>query len=452
VYLAGNYQIIVGFLFVHGWTYAAVPWMARSGDFTSITRRQGGALLAMLLARQPILDKKNQLYGYELLYRNEGEDTYHCQSGDMATSSVMAAGFLSMRATEISDRKKIFINFTESMLLHKVATLFPREQLVVEVLENVEASPAVIAACQSLKAEGYTIALDDFVLRPGMEKLIETAEIIKVDFRITQTKEERRNILRQLKNHNITFLAEKIESPEDFQMAVELGYTLFQGYYFARPIISSPQGIPPAKANHLKLIKLMETEDPKFEEITRIVEKDVAFSYEILRIANSTHYYRGSRIVSVRQAAIRIGLEELRKWAFITVLRKIEGKNRDTDIIVTFSVQRAKALEFLCQKVGLPMRKMEFFTLGILSMIDVLLGCPIELVLPELPISEEAKQVLAGKADSGQMSACYQLILAYEKGEWAQVFDNAAKYAVPTEAVAASYLEAIGWTNGAELN
>lgn len=401
--------------------------------------------MALMFARQPIFDNRNNIYGYELLYREAGADVYKCTNGDVATSSVMAAGFLSMGVNQITGEKKAFINFTKNMLLNGVATLFPKDQIVVEVLEDIELSEDIVAASRNLKKDGYIIALDDFVFRPGYEALIDIADIIKVDFMLTKTEYDRKSVIRQFKNGRIKFLAEKVENRNDFEMAAKAGYSLFQGYYFSKPVIESAKGIPPSKVNHISLINMLENNNPEFKDIASIIEKDVAFSYEILRIANTTHYYRGSKITSVRQAALRMGLEELRKWALITVLRKLGGDGEDT--IVNLCAQRAKALELLCSKVGLSERKMEFYTLGILSMIDVLTGCPMERILSELAISDEVKQLLLGNWDDGKMSFCYKLVLAYEKGEWVQIFDYAEKYSMNVEDIAEAYFEAVVWVN-----
>lgn len=406
--------------------------------------------MALLFARQPIFDNKNKIYGYELLYRESDRNAYDGNNGDAATSSVMAAEFLSTSVSKIAGKRRAFINFTESMLLHQVATLFPKEQIVVEVLEDIEPTEEIVEACRNLKTAGYTLALDDFVFRPGYEELIKLADIIKVDFMLTKTEYDRKNIVRQFGNGKIKFLAEKVESYEEVSMAARAGYSLFQGYYFSKPVITSFKGIPPAKMNHINLIKLLEDENFKFADISEIIEKDVAFSYEILRIANSSYYYRGHRVVSVRQAAIRMGLDELKKWAFITVLRKVGEESQDE--IVNLCVQRAKTLELLCRKLGMNERRTEFFTLGMFSMIDVLAGCPMELLLPELPISEEAKRILAGDFDEDRMSVCYKLTLLYEKGEWTQIFEYADRYAINIEDVSEAYFEAAVWGKSLELN
>lgn len=404
--------------------------------------------MAVMFARQPIFNKKNEIYGYELLYREGADNAYNGKNGDSATSSVMAAGFLSAGFNELAGKKKAFINFTKNMLINGVATLFPKESIVVEVLEDVDPTADIVSACKNLKKHGYIIALDDFIFRPGYEVLIDLADIIKVDFMLTKTEAERRGIIEQFRNGKIKFLAEKVETRNDYEMAVKAGYSLFQGYYFARPIIDSTKGIPSSKKNHIDLIRTLENNDPEFNDLTRIIEKDVAFSYEILRIVNTTHYYRGKKIVSVRQAALRMGLEELRKWALITVLRNMGGENMDA--VVNLCTQRAKALELLSDKIGMGSRKMEFYTLGLLSMLDVMTGCSMEVVLSELSIADEIKDLLLDRPVPGKMGACYKLILLYEKGDWEELENISQEYSISIENVANANYDAMVWVSKIE--
>lgn len=194
----------------------------------------------------------------------------------------------------------------------------------------------------------------------------------------------------------------------------------------------------------------VESDEPEFGDIVEVIERDVSFSYEILRIANTAYYYRGSKVTSVRQAAIKLGINELKKWAYITVLRKMGGENYDP--IINISVQRAKSLELLSQKTGLGERNMELFTIGILSMIDILSGVSMEMLLEELPLTNEAKQILLGDFDEDKMSVCFKLILAYEKGEWEQVFALTDRHGISVEDVAESYHEAVIWMDQADMN
>ncbi len=402
--------------------------------------------MSLLFARQPIFDKKNSIFGYELLYRDDvNNNSFNGTDGDMATSNVMAAGFLSMGVSSLASKKKAFINFTYNMLLQKVATLFPTDQIVVEILETIEPTKEIVDACKSLKSHGYTMALDDFIFKPGYDALVEHADMIKVDFIATKSESERRYIVKHFGNGRIKFVAEKIETMEEYYEAVRLGYTYFQGYYFSMPMISQSKEIPPSKANHLRLMQILQENEPKFEDIVDVIEKDVAFSYEILRIANTTNYYRGNSVKSIRQASLRMGLDELRKWAYITVLRKIGDNNKDE--IVVFCAQRAKAMELICDKVGLENRKTEIFTMGMLSMIDTLTGCMMDLILSYLDISSDIKDVLSGKLGDDKVSLCYKLIIAYEKGEWNTANNICEKLGINVTDVADAYFKAIIWVN-----
>lgn len=401
--------------------------------------------MALLFARQPIFNKLNTLYGYELLYREEGEKSFGSVDGDLATSNVMAAGFLTMGIAEIASHHKAFINFTENMILQGVATLFPKDQIVIELLETIDPTPEVVRACENLKKEGYTLALDDFVFRDGYDALINLADIIKIDFMITVSENERRDVIRRYGRKDLAFLAEKIESQADFQMAMKFGYELFQGFYFAKPVIVSKQGISPANVNHMQLMRVLNDDNIEINAITNIIERDVSFSYEILKIVNSTHYYRGNKIKDIHSAVMLMGLKEIKKWAFITAVRKVGGHHHDE--ILVFSVQRAKAMELLAERLKINERKTEYFTLGLLSLIDVMMGYPMDEVLAELSLSDEITAILNGGVDSSVISVVYQVVLSYEKGEWARVNELCQIIQLTIVDIGLVYFDAVTWTN-----
>ena len=403
--------------------------------------------MSLLFARQPIFDNKGRRHGYELLYREPGELVFGDHDGDMATSSVMAAGFLSMGVSELSSQSKAYINFTANMLLRGVATLFPKNSIVVEILETIEPTEEIIRACRDLRNRGYTLALDDFVLREDYLPLIELANIIKIDFMHLKTEAERKAVVQLNKHFNIKFLAEKVETRDDYEMAVRLGYSLFQGYFFSKPVIVNSNNIPPSKINQIRLMQLLENNDPDIGDIADVIEKDVAFTYEILKLTKTVRYYRGNKITSIRQAAMLMGLNELKKWAYITIIRKIGDHNQEENI--SLSVQRARALEQLAELTGNKDHKMSFFTLGLLSMIDVLIGCEMKLLAPELPISNEMREILLGNNPDTVMNSCYKLTIAYEKAQWILAEILGEKLGITMDQMASFYLDSVVWSNQA---
>jgi len=213
--------------------------------------------LDTFVARQPIFDINENVVAYELLFRNNNEDNkFNNIDGDIATSKVIINSFLLIGIKNLTNGKKAFINFTENLILNDIASLLPKEYVTIEILENVTPSKDIIYSCKNLKQEGYTIALDDFVLLDNLNELIKLADIIKIDFTITKGNERKEVIDKILKiNNKIKFLAEKIETREEFILAASMGYSLFQGYFFSKPTIFNGKDIPIHSSTKYKILK-----------------------------------------------------------------------------------------------------------------------------------------------------------------------------------------------------
>ena len=212
----------------------------------------------LYVARQPIFDCSNEVFGYEILYRSGFKNIYDGNDPDYATINTIMTSIFNIGIDNLTVRKKAFINFTHNSLDKEIATILPNKYIVVEVLETVEPKENIIKALKRLKDDGYTIALDDFVFTKGYEPFIELADIIKIDF-LLSTDEYKKEIFNYCKNYEITFLAEKIENESDYLLAKELGYKLFQGFYFGKPEILSK--------------KIIELNKNKFHEIFKMVFK-----------------------------------------------------------------------------------------------------------------------------------------------------------------------------------
>lgn len=397
----------------------------------------------IFIARQPIFDKDRNVYGYELLHREEGEKVYSAEDGDRASSNVISGGFLSLELNKLTGDKKAFVNFTDNLLFQEIPTILPPDYLVVEVLETVTICDELINACKRIKAAGYTIALDDFVFKPGYEPLVELADIIKVDF-LESSDEEKSSIVRRFDKYNIKFLAEKIETHEEYEKAVGMGYTYFQGYFFSKPVTISTNTIPMNKLNQIRLIQAINEQDTDFVKLSSIIEMDASFSYEVLRLVNSAFFSRGMRIKSIKQALIRLGTEELRKWCYLTALRKLGGSQHSE--VVNYCMIRARFLELISNRLGLKKKSAEFMTVGILSMLDVLSGCSLEKILQEIPLVDEVKNILLGKEKKGAMAKSFKLVLECEKGHWKEVAQLSKEMHMKAEEVIAFYYEAVQMT------
>lgn len=396
--------------------------------------------MEIFIARQPIFDKQLNVVAYELLYRS-GRVNAALSDGDSATSSVIINSLVMMGLDSLTDGKRAFINFTRNLLTDETATLFSPETLVVEILETVESDPELLVALNALKAAGYTIALDDYVESYGDEAIVGLADIIKVDFLLGDIQAAAR-IASRFMGSRVRLLAEKVETREQFDLAVQLGYTYFQGYFFSKPSVMASRDIQSIRFSHVQIMEELGGAEPDFDKIARTIEGDLSLTYKLLKLVNSGAYYSNSRITSIQQALVRMGMKEIRKWTALIMLRDA-GANKPEEL-VRASLIRARALESLAGKVRLSPRKTEFFLMGLFSMIDVIMERPLQGILDELPLDEEIKRALLG--ESNVLKHGLELLVAYERGEWDTLERLESQWRGMTgEALSDAYYEAIAW-------
>lgn len=396
----------------------------------------------LFVARQPIYNKDLKVYAYELLYRKTLENRFIDTNADEATSHVMVNSFHILGIEKLTGGCRAFVNFTGNLLKEGIATLFPADMLVVEILETVEPSPEIVAACKQLKSKQYLLALDDFVNHPDYQPLVDIADIIKVDF-IASTLLEKQQIVKKLGNGHIRFLAEKIETKEDFEQAVAWGYTLFQGYYFSKPTIQLMGDISPVKLNYMRLIQQIHQSDFEFSQIAKIVAQDVSLTYKLLKLVNSSAFGLMVKIESVKHALVVLGEMELKKWISLLAMRGI-GEDK-SDEMIRVSLIRAKFSEMIGKASPLKMKSDDLFLIGLFSCIDYLLSRPLDEILSGLSLPDGVKIALLQR--EGLYGFVYQMILSYESGQ----FDEACRFpqiiGVTVEQMTRFYINAVSWTD-----
>ncbi|MEH7076557.1 EAL and HDOD domain-containing protein [Neobacillus drentensis] len=349
---------------------------------------------------------------------------------------------------EISNGKICFINFTDNLLKLRLPTYLNPNEIVVEILETVELTPEIVDICKELKCKGYQIALDDFVLKKDNSyyfQLLELANIVKVDFR--STKPHMRGILERLsQKYDYSLLAEKIETLEEFESAIKYGYKYFQGYYFSKPEILTTHEVPEYFQNYFVIINHLSQNEPDLDLITQLIEQDVSLSYKLLKLSNSPAYGSISKINSIRQAIIRIGLKELKKWLYILFVRgTITEKNEWSRELFNDSLIRAK----VCELISLHKRKRKesssYFLTGLFSLMDALLGMEMDEILHLMPLQEDICEALLGK--SNQMKDTLDLITSIGRGAWEEVSLWCKKLQIPDHVALDCYSQAFKWAN-----
>ena len=404
-----------------------------SGPLSTVQRAE------IYLARQPIFDAYRQVHGYELLYRASAENRFTATEGDRATSAVIARTFLSLGLDNVTGGKLAFINFPRQLILDDVAAALPHDRVAIEILEDVEPDAELLAAVQRLKGNGYTVALDDFVLlRPEYEPLLALADVVKVDWRASDAK-SREAIARRFAKHGPNLLAEKVETDAEFQRAVELGYRYFQGFFFARPQMVSAREVPAFKLNYLRLLKVIQAPRLDFDAIERIVKTESTLLHWVLKRVNSAAFGFRARINSIRQALVALGENELRRWVSVFCIAGM-GEDRPQELLVQSFVRAYLCEELACRSL-LARHKTDAFLVGMLSLLDAVLGRPLTELVDELPLSSEARGALLDS--TGPLAPLLACTVAYERADWAQVAQQAQQFRLEVGEVSAGYFEAL---------
>ena len=370
--------------------------------------------MEIFVARQPIFNTHKKIFGYELLFRNGLENKFPDIDGDTATSNVLSNTFFSFELKELLGNKPGLINFTQKLLLQKAPLLFPQKHVIIEVLETVEPTDAVLAALSEIKKKGFTIALDDFVYHKKFRPMMELCRIIKFDL-ITTPLDTLVDIVQDIRsNLNITLLAEKVETYEEFQKAKEMGFMLFQGYFFSRPEILSRKGISSVQISKIRLINEVAQPELNLNRIEKLIKNDVSVSYKLLKFINSAYFKRPNPINTLKDAITFLGTNELRKFINIVVTSDLCEKKPNE--LIRQSIIRAG----MCEQIGTVINKTylpeELFTLGLFSLLDAMLDHKMDEILRQIGLSEKMKAALAGN-DEG-FNQILNMVKLFERGDW----------------------------------
>lgn len=363
------------------------------------------------LGRQPILNRDKKTVAYELLYRSGPENAFPAIDSTAATTKLLHHLFTTLGLKEISHNKKVFINFNKELLTSELPEL-GYKNVVIEVLEDVVVDPVLIEACKNLNRKGFTLALDDFVMSEEISPLLSLASIIKFDWMATP-REQITDICSRLKRYNHVLLAEKIETEDDFNQALDMGFQLFQGYFFSKPKIIQGKALSSAGLSRMQMLQVINNPESEFDEISDIISKDVALVYKLMKIINSAVYNMSKPVSSVQNAVVLLGLAEIRKWFSVLLLSEMSEDSPKELMNLAFS--RAMFAEKLAMNNGREDLKNEAFLTGLFSLLDAMLKRPISELVANLPVSESILEALLKQ--QGDIYPYLALSKAYEKHE-----------------------------------
>jgi EAL and modified HD-GYP domain-containing signal transduction protein len=386
------------------------------------------AIKDIFVGRQAIFDRRMGIYAYELLYRSS-EDNH-------ATSRVAINAFMEMGLEQVVGGQLAFINLTRGFLTGEHPVPFPKDRVVLEVLENIPIDDALVAGVRALKESGYLIALDDCLYGECIARLLDYADIVKIDIHALGMDAVREHV-KCFREYPVKLVAEKIETQDEYDLCRELEFDYFQGYFLCRPRVLSGQSMPDNKLAMLRL--LAKLQDPALEtgELEQLIVQDLSLSYKLMRYVNSAFFSLVRKVESVRQALVYLGNRIIRTW--VTLLVMSNAADKPHALLVT-ALARARMCELLASTRGEP-KPDTYFTVGMFSVVDALLDAPMERVLKSLPFTQEVCDALSMySGNAGKALAC---VIAYERGEWETV-----KFAdLSPDDITRIYLESIAWAD-----
>ncbi len=404
--------------------------------------RNGVPSMDVYVARQPIFHNSKKLFAYELLFRDGLSNAFPDIDGTEATSRVLANSFFSMGIDQVAGAGRAFINFTRDLLVQRVPMMFPKDQVVVEILEDIEPDPEVVEACREMAESGYVLALDDFLFRPEMAELIDVARIIKFDLMATPL-DTLEPVLKAIGGRDIELLAEKVETHEAFQQAKDMGFTYYQGYFFSRPEILQGRDISGAGMNMLEIMAEANRSDVAFRKLEDIIQRDVSISYKLLRYINSAYFRRVSEVTSIRQAIVMMGEKGIRRFLSLIAMASLAA--RKPEELMRESMVRARFCESLAGPGPEGPDPAQLFTLGLFSLIDAIMDDTMESLMEKLPLSEPIKEALVG--GTGPLGGYLLLLEGYEKGAWDEVSEQVARLGLAQERLPDCYLDSVRWAD-----
>jgi EAL and modified HD-GYP domain-containing signal transduction protein len=400
----------------------------------------------IFLGRQPILDRQKRIIGYELLFRSA--DTLHADIDDIsfAETSVISNVLSIFGMNTVLGKHKGFINVTVDLLMNDVLEILPVDKVVIELLETITATEPVLKRCRELKDRGFLLALDDNLYHPDYEPLYKIVDIVKIDILQTSPRQVR-EMVALLGKRKLVLLAEKVETIQQYQDCLALGFHLFQGYFFARPAVLNTKRVDVAGTTLLKLLQLV-CADAEIKEIEETFKHNPTLTFNLLRLVNSVVIGMKEKIRTLRHAIMVLGMQQLKRWVQLALFASERVGGVGNPLLQTAAI-RGRLMEILSrgQPDEFPERDYSdsAFMTGVLSLIDVLLETPMKEILNQLNLNEEVRRALIAR--EGRLGMLLLLTERLENLDFSNLQKLLGESHCSLERLLEAQVEAIDWAN-----
>lgn len=400
----------------------------------------------LFLGRQPILDREQRLHAYELLFRDGACNAANVTDGLTASATVVANAFSELSLGDALGTSRAFINVDLEFLFNDVIELLPPHSVVLEILETVPPTEGVIARCRTLKNAGFMLALDDFI-QFGTEyaELVSIVDIIKVDIQPLNPL-ELAQLVAKLRPCGKQLLAEKVDSRERMEECLQLGFSLFQGYYFAKPTILAGKKMEHSLLLLTKLFGLL-LADAETAELEKTLKQAPDLIINLLRMTNSVSAGSSRTITSLSQAITLLGRRQLERWLQLLVFTS--GKQSGiANPLLLMAATRARLMELLAEKLhpGKLASADHAFMVGIMSLMPALTGLPMAEIIAPLGLANSVKDALT--TGEGELGYMLEITKSCETGDPHQLGQNLQKLpGLGIKAINHAQTQALQWAN-----
>ncbi|MCD9463592.1 histidine kinase [Photobacterium phosphoreum] len=392
------------------------------------------------VARQPIFNRRQQTIGHELLFRDGECNAFPAIDANEATCRLVLENYMAIGDDLAYKGQRNFINFPHSCLVNLIPLLLPKNKVVIEILETCTPDDELFLAIKHLHHKGYIIALDDFEYDVRWHRFFRFVHIIKLDLLMLGLNNAC-DFVRNNRHMKVKFLAEKVETYDDFQVSLAAGFDLFQGYYFSRPELLKRRKVAPSELTTIQLLQAVSAEPVNFTNIEMIISSDVSLSYLLLRYVNQTNQRLVEPISSFHQALVYLGEEKLRM--FVGVVATAHAALDKPKALYALSLQRAKMCEILVDYSPLEILSQQAFLAGMFSLLDALLDSSLAELLGLLKLQPNIQAALLHR--QGELGQVLNLVDAFDKADWRQVARECCRLGLSEQQVQDSYLQAIAW-------
>jgi len=386
----------------------------------------------VFIGRQPICKERAVVFGYELLSREHDLSRAALENDDKAAAVTNIKSSINMGLEKLAGQDLAFVGVSKDFLVNGFGPSLPKGRVVLEIPGDTVMDEPFVDSVAQLSKDGYAIALDNYKNPDQIKPIAEFTDIAKIDIQAVNYEEVVRRFI-SLRQSDVKPLAHNVETREEYEFCRKLGFDYYQGFFFCKPDVATHKKIPFNRLSTLHLLAKLQDPNISTQDLERAVAQNLAITYKVLRYLNSPALAFSRKIESIRHAVVLVGTRLLSNWSSLAMLESIEDKPRE--IMVTAMVRA-----HMCQQLGTALRQKnvdQFFTVGLLSIIDALLDRPLRESLLVLPLADNVKEALL--EHEGLMGAALDCVQAYEHADW----ENAKCPGLDEKTVREAYLTSV---------